>query len=230
MLPTVLIPGLLGTSELYAAQIPALWPYGPVTVANTLRGNTIAEIAANIPADAPPRFALAGISMGGYISFEIIRQAPERVARLALLDTTARPDTPEQTANRRAAIEQARSGDFRAIIEQAFRNMVAPANANNQSLLETCMRMGLSVGVEGFTRQNEAILARIDSRPSLPAIRIPTLVLVGENDPLTPPDRAEEMAGLIPDANFTVIPNSGHASTLEQPEAVNAALIQWLTT
>ncbi len=111
MTPILCIPGPLSTADVFSPQIPVLWPYGPVTIASTLTGHTLAEIAANILVSAPPRFALMGISMGGYLCFEILRQAPERVIALALLDTSARPDTPEQTAQRRALVVQARAGN-----------------------------------------------------------------------------------------------------------------------
>jgi pimeloyl-ACP methyl ester carboxylesterase len=231
MLPIVLIPGLLCTAEVFAPQIAALWPYGPVTVASTLEGKTIPEMAAAILASAPPRFALAGISMGGYISFEILRQAPERVLKLALLSTHARPDSPEQTALRRASVAQSRTLDpeaFAALVAPTLRALLHPAHQNNPTFTEGPVRMGRTVGVDGFARQVEAVIARVDSRPSLPAISVPTLVLVGDGDPLIPQDRAEEMVTAIPGARLVVVPECGHISTLEQPEAVNRALIDWI--
>ncbi|MFT4074311.1 MAG: alpha/beta fold hydrolase [Asticcacaulis sp.] len=228
MTPILLVPGLLCTAEIFAPQISALWPYGPVTVASTLEGNTISEIAIHILAHAPPRFALAGISMGGYICFEILRQAPERVIKLALLDTTARPDTPEQTAQRRALIALSRKASFKTILSQILVTLVHPSHRRNAHLRDVQVRMGLVVGVDGMARQQEAIIARADSRSDLAGITVPTLVLVGDKDPLTPPDRAEEMAAAIPNARLVIVPECGHLSTLEQPEAVNRALIEWL--
>jgi pimeloyl-ACP methyl ester carboxylesterase len=228
MTPILLIPGLLCTAEIFAPQIAALEPYGPVTVADTLEGETIPEIAANILAHASPRFALAGISMGGYICFEIMRQAPKRVIKLALLDTTARPDTPEQTAQRRALIALSRKVRLKTILGQMFTTLVHPAHRRNSHLRDIQTRMGLAVGIDGMARQQAAIIARPDSRPDLPNIAVPTLVLVGDKDPLTPPDRAEEMAAAIPEARLVIVPDCGHISTLEQPEAVNRALIEWL--
>jgi pimeloyl-ACP methyl ester carboxylesterase len=233
MLPIVLVPGLLGTAEIFAPQIAALWPYGPVTIASTLEGETIAEMAAAILATAPPRFALAGISMGGYISFEIMRQAPERVLKLALLSTHARPDTPEQTAQRRAFAAQAStlsSEAFAALIAPTLRTLLHPAHQNDPALGERDVRMGRTVGPEALARQLKAVIGRVDSRPSLPAIAVPTLVLVGDGDPLIPIDRAEEMAAAIPAAQLVVVPECGHISTLEQPESVNRALIEWITS
>jgi pimeloyl-ACP methyl ester carboxylesterase len=229
MTPIVLVPGLLCTAEIFTPQLAALWPYGPVTVASTLEGGTIPEMAAHILADSPPRFALDGVSMGGYICFEIIRQAPERVIKLALLDTTARPDTPEQTAQRHALTTLSRKGNFKTILAQIMTTLVHPSHQKNTNLRDIQIRMGLLIGVEGMARQQEAIIARPDSRPGLADIAVPTLVLVGDKDPLTPPDRAEEIASAIPGARLVVVPDCGHMSTVEQPEAVNRALIDWMT-
>lgn len=228
MTPIVLVPGLLCSGEVFASQLIGLWPYGPVTVASTLAGNTIAEIAANILAAAPPRFALAGISMGGYICMEIMRQAPERVIKLALLDTSARPDSPEATQLRRDRTAQARSSDFAAFLAETMSLLLHPDHRNDPRLSAISVRGGLVVGVEGMERQQEAIIARIDSRPSLAGIAVPTMVIVGDSDPLTPPDLAREIADAIPGARLVIIPNSGHMSTIEQPEAVNLALVEWI--
>lgn len=228
MTPILLIPGLVCTAELFAPQLPALWTQGPVTVASTLEGNSIASIARAILVSAPPRFALAGISMGGYLSLEIMRQAPQRVTRLALLDTSARPDTTEQTERRAQAVAQAREGHYEAGLVQVYRAMVHPARQEDRELIGTGVRMGLTVGVEGFARQQQAIMRRIDSRPDLAGIAVPTTVLVGDSDPLTPPAMAHEMVEAIPHARLVVIPDSGHASTLERPEAVTDALLAWL--
>lgn len=228
MTPTLLLPGLICTPELFAAQIPALWPHGPVTVASTLEGGSIADIAAAVLRDAPPRFALGGLSMGGYIALEILRQAPERVVKLALLDTSARPDAPEQTERRKGLIARATDGDFEGVMAAMMPNLLHPDHREDRTLIELMIRMGRAVGPEGFVRQQKAIIGRIDSRPFLPEIAVPTLVLVGDQDGVTPPEHAREMAETIPDARLVVVPNAGHVSTLEQPEAVNAALLDWL--
>jgi pimeloyl-ACP methyl ester carboxylesterase len=228
MLPVVFVPGLLCSAEVFAPQVAALWPCGPVTVASTLAGDTIPEIAAAILAAAPPRFALAGISMGGYICLEIMRQAPERVVKLALLDTSARPDTPEQTAKRRDAVASARTGDFLAQTAEAALAQVHPDRKDDAHLIAVNRRMAAAVGVDGYARQIEAIIARPDSRSGLAAIAVPTLVLVGDTDTLTPPELAEELVAGIPQASLTIVPQCGHLSTLEQPEAVNRALLAWM--
>lgn len=228
MIPTVLIPGLICTAELFSPQIPALWPFGPVTVANTLGGASIAEIARSILENAPDRFALAGLSMGGYVALEIIRQAPERVLKLALLDTTARPDAPEQSRLRRAMISKAQSGGYDEVLAQTIPNLVHPSRRTDADLIQIQTRMGQEIGVEGFSRQQDAIMGRIDQRPNLAAITVPTLVLVGDKDALTPPDRAKEMADAIAQTRLVIVEDCGHLSTLERPHAVNEALSVWL--
>lgn len=229
MTPLVLIPGLSCTAEMFAPQIAALSPHRPVIVASTLEGDSMAQMAAAILRDAPPRFALGGISMGGYIAFEIMRQAPERVERLALMSTTARPDAPEQTAQRQTLIERVETGELETLLREVSPRLVHPLHKDDQTLIDTQVRMGLEIGAEGFVRQQKASITRADSRPDLPATRIPTLVLVGDRDPLTPPIRAREIASALPGAHLVIIPDCGHASTLEQPQAVSAALEEWLT-
>ncbi|RZJ29267.1 MAG: alpha/beta fold hydrolase [Brevundimonas sp.] len=228
MTPTLLVPGLICTAELFAPQLPALWPRGPVTVASTLEGDTISAMASAILRDAPPRFALGGLSMGGYIALEILRQAPDRVARLALMDTSARPDTPEQTRVRQGLIATTGDGQYETVLATTVPNLLHPEHRADQALIGILIRMGRVVGADGFARQQGAIMGRIDSRPFLSAVAVPTLVLVGDKDALTPPEMAREMAEAIPDAELVIVPDAGHVSTLEQPAAVNAALLDWL--
>jgi pimeloyl-ACP methyl ester carboxylesterase len=227
-LPSVLIPGLLCTPRLYTEQMTALWAFGPVTIADHTRDNTIAEIARNLLAAAPPRFALIGLSMGGYISFEIMRQAPQRVAKLGLLDTSARPETPEQTAGRREQIALARAGRFAEVPDRQYPNLVAPDHQGDEGLRRVVRVMAEQIGPEAFERQQTAIMARPDSQPGLGAIRCPTLMLVGDQDALTPPERAREIAAGIPGARLVTVPNCGHLSTLERPDEVSRALTELL--
>lgn len=227
-LAVVLVPGLLASARLYAAQIPALWRSGPVTVADHTRDDSMAGIARRILGAAPPRFALVGLSMGGYIAFEILRQAPERVARLALLDTAARPDSPEQSAARRAQMALASAGHLHEVVEAQFLRTVHVTRRADAALRATNRLMADDVGVPGYLRQQTATLGRADSRPMLCGIRVPTLVLVGEQDELTPPERAAEMADGIAGAQLVSVPQCGHLSTLERPDAVTHALSGWL--
>jgi pimeloyl-ACP methyl ester carboxylesterase len=226
--PLVLIPGLLCTVRLYAAQLPVLWRRGPVTIADHTRDDSMAAIARRILATAPPRFALAGLSMGGYIALEIMRQAPERVARLALLDTSARPDTPAQTERRRAQMELARLGRMDEVVQQLWPLLVHPDRFGDEALLAAVQVMADETGAEAFVREQTAIIARPDSRGDLGAIRCPTLVLVGDHDALTPPELAHELAAGIAGARLVTVAGAGHFTTRERPEQVADALVQWL--
>ena len=227
-LPTLLVPGLISTPELFAPQLPALWSFGPVTVADHRRDETMDAIAQRILKNAPPRFALMGLSMGGYVSLAITRLAPERVVKLALLDTGPRADPPEVSARRKQQIEMALTGRFPDIIDLLWPILVHKNRHGDQALKRIVSRMAEECGPEAFVRQQRAIMARPDARPSLPAIRCPTLILVGDGDQLTPPALSEEMAGLIPNSRLEIVPECGHLSTLEQPEAVTRALVEWM--
>jgi pimeloyl-ACP methyl ester carboxylesterase len=228
-LPTVLIPGLTCSARLYAEQIPALWRFGPVTVADHTRDDSMAAIARRILAAAPPRFALAGLSMGGYIAFEIMRQSPDRVAKLALLDTGARAEAPEQTERRKVVIALAKSGRYAEVPDIAFPLYVHRNRHHDTALKETVRMMAAETGVEAFLRQQQAIISRPDSQPGLGAIKCPTLVLVGDGDEATPPELAREIAGAIGGARLVVVAECGHLSSLEQPDKVTAALAEWMT-
>jgi pimeloyl-ACP methyl ester carboxylesterase len=227
-LPVVLVPGLNCSARLYAEQIPALWQFGPVTVADHRRDDTIADIARRILAAAPPRFALAGLSMGGYIAFEVVRQAAARVARLALLDTGARAEVPERTAQRKPLIALAQQGRFAEITEDQFPLLVHRSRNGDATLKALVRAMNEETGPEAYCRQQHAIIGRADSRPGLAAIACPTLVLVGDGDELTPPALAHEMAAGIPGARLVVVPQCGHLSTMERPEMVTQALLDWM--
>jgi pimeloyl-ACP methyl ester carboxylesterase len=227
-LPIVCIPGLLFTPRLYAEQLPSLWRFGPVTVAQHSLQESVETIARSILATAPERFALLGLSMGGYVSFEILRQAPRRVAKLALLDTTARPDSPEKAADRRALISRARSVPIQEISDELFPRLVDRSRRQDESLRDLFRQMAEETGAEGFIHQQTSIMNRPDSRPGLKEIRCPTLVLVGEGDELTPPELAAEIAAGVAGSRLVKVPDCGHASTLEQPQKVSRALVEWL--
>jgi pimeloyl-ACP methyl ester carboxylesterase len=227
-LAVVLVPGLNCSARLYAEQIPALWRFGQVAVADHTRDDSMAAIAARILAAAPPRFALAGLSMGGYIALTIMQQAPERVERLALLDTSARPESLEQTARRKPQIALAESGRFAEISALQFPIFVHRNRHGDEALKRRVRIMAEETGAQAFLRQQKAIMTRLDARPLLAAIRCPTLVLVGAGDELTPPPLSEEIAAGIAGARLVVVPDSGHLSTMEQPEAVTKALMDWM--
>ena len=227
-LPLILVPGLLCSARLYAPQLPALWPFGSVTVADHRRDDSVEGVARRILDAAPERFALAGLSYGGYVALAVVRAAPERVARLALLDTQARPDSEEGKVGRRKLMGMAEEGKLNDVIDLLTPKFLSAARQNDPRLRQIVRDMARDTGVDGFLKQQRAIMARPDSRPLLASIKCPTLVLVGDSDTLTPPDLSKEIAQGIPGAKLAVIPDCGHLSTIEQPDAVNAALIDWL--
>jgi pimeloyl-ACP methyl ester carboxylesterase len=179
-------------------------------------------------ANAPPVFALVGLSLGGYIAFEIMRQAPQRVAKLALLDTSARPDDAELTARRQAPMAKARAGKLIEVTDEAFVFYVHPDRHGDVALRNVVRAMAEETGVEAYLRQQQAIIARPDSRPTLSAIRCPTLMLVGAEDKGTPPELAREIAAGIAGARLVIVPECGHLSTLERPQGVTKALVEWM--
>ena len=226
--PLVLIPGLLCSARLFAAQIAALWRQGPVTVADHRRDSDVTAIAERILADAPPRFSLAGLSMGGYVAFAMMRLAPERIARLALLDTSARPDLPAQKEAREKFIGMAEAGKLSEVVKLLTPRFLHRNHQNDETLVRVVRDMADDTGIDAFVRQQRAIIARPDSRPLLADIRCPTLVLVGDGDELTPPELAKEMATGIVGSRLVTITYCGHLSPLEQPAAVSAAMSEWL--
>jgi pimeloyl-ACP methyl ester carboxylesterase len=226
-LPTVLLPGLYATPRLFAAQLPALWREGGVHVADTTRGASWEEMAELVLAAAPPRFALCGLSMGGALALAIMRIAPERVERLALLSTTGAVDTEETRALRRGALAELRAGRVEALTAASFPALVDPLRAGDAELLAVMQAMLADTGAEAAIRQVENYMNRPDSLPGLAAIDVPTLVLVGEADRITPLARAEELATGIAGAELVVLEECGHLSALEKPDEVTAALVSW---
>jgi pimeloyl-ACP methyl ester carboxylesterase len=188
----------------------------------------MAGIARSILASAPERFALAGLSMGGYIAYEIVRQAPERVERLALLDTGYRADTPERTAARRDLMANAEREGVRRAQELLLPVLIHKRRLRDKPLVDIVLQMAVDTGLAAFKRQEAALIGRPDNGPLLPTIRCQTLVLVGEQDALTPLAQHREIADAIPGARLEILPDCGHLSTLEQPEAVSRALREWL--
>jgi pimeloyl-ACP methyl ester carboxylesterase len=226
--PLILIPGVLCSARLFTPQVEALWPHGPVTVADHRGEADITAIARQILDAAPPRFALGGLSMGGYIAFIIVRLAPERVTRLALLDTSARPDLPEQTAAREKLIALAKAGKLDDVVAALAPRFLNGEHQKDPRLLRIVKEMAKDTGPQAFVRQQRAVMSRPDSRPMLASIGCPTMVLVGADDVTTPPELAKEIAAGIPGARLVTVRNCGHLSTIEQPDAVNAALSEWL--
>ena len=228
--PLVLVPGLLCDERLWRHQLDHLVDLAEPVVADVTKGSSVSEMAGAVLDAAPERFSVAGLSMGGYVALEIMRAAPQRVERLALLDTSARPDTPKQTEARRTLIHLSRTGCFEEVPRVLLPHQLHPDRLGDERLVDTVLDMANAVGIEAFVRQEEAIINRPDSREELPAIACPTLVLCGGQDALTPVHLHEEMASLIPGSRLRVIEGCGHLSTLERPAEVTEALREWLKT
>jgi pimeloyl-ACP methyl ester carboxylesterase len=224
----VFLPWLLENSDGFAAQAESLRGIASCSVADLTGEDSIAAMARLALSRAPAgNLCIAGHSMGGYVALEMVRQAPERIERLALLCTNARPDPPESTENRRRLMALA-TNDFSAVIPALIPKLLSENHQRDAAMTAVVERMAHAVGVEAFMRQERAIIARIDSRPHLAAIRCPTLVVAGRHDAIMPVPWLEEMATGIPGAKLAVIEDSGHIPTIEQPVETSHLLAQWL--
>lgn len=224
----VLVPGLLCDGALWAHQIEHLEDIADCIVGDTRHDDTIIAMADRILAAAPEKFALAGLSMGGYICFEIMRRAPERVAKLALLDTSALPDDEARRQHRAELMKLAEIGEFKGVAPRLLPQFVHPDRLTDGTLTDAVMDMTQRVGRDAFLRQQQAIMGRIDSRPMLASVAVPTLVLCGREDALTPVERHEEIADAVPGARLCIVEDCGHMSTMERPQAVTTMLRDWL--
>jgi len=225
----VLLPGLLNTRRLFEHQIAALSDSFDIVVPELHHYDSLGAMAEAALAAAPPRFALAGFSMGGYVTFEILRRASERIERLALIDTQATPDSPEAMARRRGFIEQTKLGRFHGVQPALLPQIVHRARLNDPAVVQPILDMSLEIGADGFVREQTAILGRPDSRHLLVDIEVPTVVMVGRQDQTTPLPRSQEMAADIANARLIVFEECGHMAPLEKPAEVSAELRRWLT-
>ena len=191
-------------------------------------GDTMEAIARTILAQAPERFALAGLSLGGIVAMEMLRLAPERIERLALLDTNHLPEGPERHALRRRQIADARSGRLAAVMRDEMKPNYLADGPNRGAILDLCMAMALDLGADVFEAQSHALMHRRDQSDTLAAFRGPALVMCGAQDALCPPARHDEIAALMPDADRVTAQGAGHLVTLEAPDTANEALARWL--
>jgi pimeloyl-ACP methyl ester carboxylesterase len=226
--PLILIPGLLNDAELWCDQIAALSDVADCRVADITQGDDLPALAQSVLADAPKRFALAGFSLGGYVAVEMARIAPERIERLALLDTSIRADTPDRAAVRRALDKAARApGKFHGFGDRLLKTYLDPSHLTDDMVVDRIRGMTERLGPEVFVRQNN--IERRDGAAIISSLTCPVVVICGENDVLTPLTDHEEMARLAAQARLIVIPGSGHMTPIENPHAVSAALRVWLT-
>lgn len=224
----VLVSGQLLTAACWAPQIAALSPEFDIRIADHGRDDSIGAMAARLLAEMPERFDLVAHAMGGFVAFEVLRRAPQRVRSLALLSTLAPADQPAQTERRQGYIRLVEAGRFDAVVEERVPILLHPARREDEGLLAVVRRMAQDTGAERFLGQQRAIMARADSRPSLPAIACPTLLIWGRQDGIATEAHQTEMLAAIPDCRLTVIEDCGHLVTLEKPATVNALLADWL--
>lgn len=226
-LPLVLLPGLLNDHRLWTHAQATFESSREILIPDLSQHDSIVAMAEHVLEQAPPRFALAALSMGGYVAFEILRRAPERVMRLALLDTMARPDEPNRARVRRGLLELAGLGKFKGVTPQLLPRLMH-ARSLDTAVPQVVMEMADAIGREGFIRQQQAIIDRADFQPLLAAIRVPTLVLFGAQDEITPLAEARVIQAGIPGAHLEVIDECGHLPPLEHPERTSELLGQWL--
>ena len=226
-IPLLLLPGLLNDEVLWRAQIAGLADIADCQVGDLTRQDSLRAVAEDVLQSAPARFALAGFSLGGYVAQEILRIAPQRVQRLALLDTSFHADSAERSAQRASQQASVRmGGSFHGFGDKLMRSYIDASRLQDHALVETVRSMTTRLGAEVFLRQSR--IERADGREVLQRYRDPLLVLCGENDAITPLAISREIAALVTDAQLVVIPQCGHLAPLEQPAAVNAAMRDWL--
>lgn len=229
-LPVVLLPGMMCDARLFAPQVAMLSLACSVMVCPLTGADRVQALAARVLADAPPRFVLGGLSMGGIVAMEVVRQAPGRVAGLILMDTNPLPEAPDRAAAREPQMIAVRTGRLRQVVAEEMKpNYLAPG-PGREPILELVLDMALALGAEVFVEQSRALQRRPDQQGTLRRLACPALVLCGEHDALCPVSRHELMAELIPDSRLRVISGAGHLPTLEQPDAVTGALAEFLST
>lgn len=225
----ILLPGLAADATMWRDQVAALAHWQPVVSdAHIQPHDTIEAIAAAVLAQHAGPLVLCGASMGGMVAMEAARQAPGRVRGLALLGTTARPEDDAMRRLREAAIELFEQGRVAEVIEPNVAFAFHPDNARDTALVQSYLEFVLRAGAQQLVRQNRAVIARPDARRHIGQLRCPVLVICGEADQLTPPECSQEIAALVPHAQLRVLPGCGHMLTMERPQAVNAALQEWL--
>jgi len=224
----ILGPGLLCDADIWKHAQERLADLADIHVANTLQDDNIADMARRLLTTAPPTFAYAGFSMGGYLGFELLRQAPERISKLALLSTTAQPDPVEHTQLREMFIEMTKQDCFEEAVARNLSLFLTPEYDNDDQRRNYLTAMAKRTGPEVYVRQLTAIINRVDSRATLSDIRVPTCIVCGRDDQLTPIAKHLEIAEQIPSAQLHILNYARHFITIEQPQAVTALLHNWV--
>ena len=228
MTPLVLLPGMMCDERLFASQINELSKRREVHFAKITDYETISELASDVLNNAPPVFALAGLSMGGIVAMEIVSQAPERVERLALLDTNPLAELPDVLKRRGPQIDAIKNGQLKEIIRDEMKPNYLFDGVRKSEILKLCMDMALDIGPDAFIRQSIALRDRVDQKNTLGSYKRPALVLCGRHDVLCPLERHELMHTLLENSKLEIIEDAGHLPTLEQPKITTMALASWL--
>ncbi|MEM1428192.1 MAG: alpha/beta fold hydrolase [Pseudomonadota bacterium] len=226
--PIVLLPGMMCDGRLFSHQFLALNRDRAVMVAPLTGASSVGALAQRILDAAPRRFALAGLSMGGIVAMEMMGRAPDRISRIALMDTNPLPETPQVAAAREPHIVGVQSGRLKEIMREEMKPRYLAPGAGRVEVMSVVMDMARDLGPDVFVAQSRALQRRPDQQKVLRGIKVPTLVLCGAHDALCPVKRHEFMAELIPGAKLRVIKDAGHLPTLEQPDATTEALREWL--
>ncbi|WP_170515050.1 alpha/beta fold hydrolase [Ruegeria atlantica] len=227
--PLVLLPEMMCDARLFEPQINSLSRQRAVTVAPISLGERIEEIASSLLDQLPRRFALVGSGMGGVVALELVRRAPDRVSRLCLMATDAQADTPQTAAAREELLVAAKMGRLEEVMRRIISSNTLAPGPRRIPILNDLVAMALDLGPEVFERQIRALQRRPDQQGGLRRIKVPTLVLSGAHDTLTPLRKHTFMSELIPGADLKVIDEAGHLPTLEAPDFVSDALTQWLS-
>lgn len=227
-LPLVLLPGHMCDARMWAPQVAALSGRQTVHLPSLAGADSVEALATEVLAHAPPRFALAGLSMGGIVGMEVLRQAPHRVERLALLDTNPLPEADPARAERQARMARVEGGALDAVVMTEMKPLYLAEGPRRTDILDLCLLMARGLGPDVFLGQSRALMSRPDQQATLAAFKGPALVLMGREDRLCHRDRHELMARLMPQADFVVIEGAGHLPVLERPEDTNAGLRRWL--
>lgn len=225
--PVVLLPGMLETADLWDGVAPALAAVAPVRLGRIDLDASVEEMAESVLVATPGRFALAGHSLGAIVALEVVRRAPERVTRLALLNSSALAPTEAQLSDWKALATDAREGSFSALVSRYARGILPAHRQDDRRLLARVEAMARSCGPRVLLRQLAAQSARVDARPGLSAITVPTLVISGARDEVCPPARQQELAAAIPGARLEALADVGHLSPFEAPERVSELLAAW---
>ncbi len=228
MIPLVLLPGMMCTAQLFSHQIDCFSKERVVHFSPLAAHDDVARLAEEVLTHAPSHFALCGLSMGGIVAMEVVRQAPERVRALALLDTNPLAEIDSVKQRRTPQIEKVQAGSLLDVMRDEMKPNYLADGESKAEILDVCLQMALELGGDVFVRQSVALRDRVDQSDTLRSVRVPTLVLCGKYDRLCSIETHQLMYELVPEATLHIVEGAGHLPVLEQPELTNKFLAQWL--